>query len=428
MLPNVWKLFNLRTNPYFQDTLRGEERDGYPLSLFVGREAEVQRLLRGIGSGTSSRQLIAGPPGYGKTTLAQKVKEEAGRSGFLTHPSSVPVGTGDSAAALLMRVLGHVHEAILARYGDQAGEHEAMIEARHMVRAFRVRGHSGGASAFGFGAQYGSAESHVPPVSDAPFARVPGLLEELAYWSSRELGAAGVVVHLNNLENLTGQGDLDHAATTLRDLRDVLLQHRLHWLVVGTADVLEAVIQRYPQVASIFSPPEPLRPLSAQEFLHLLEQRFVHLRLEEDRPVHPPVSPEATAEVYALYQGDLRGTLRALQEAAEALAGYGEQSAVEPLGFQEVVATLQPRYAAQLGALSIPMQEQLRALAPLQDQTFTQKELEGLWGVSRARVSQILLTLRQRELVHEVRAAGVQNNYRLAGLARVILADNLLKE
>jgi hypothetical protein len=67
-LPNLWGLYNLRSSPFFQATLRADS-DATPLHLFVGRQLERQLLLTTIGSSASSRQAVAGRPGIGKTTL-----------------------------------------------------------------------------------------------------------------------------------------------------------------------------------------------------------------------------------------------------------------------------------------------------------------------------------------------------------------------
>jgi hypothetical protein len=53
-LPNLWGLYNLRSSPFFQATLRADSQ-AMPLSLFVGRQRERQLLLTTIGSSPSSR-------------------------------------------------------------------------------------------------------------------------------------------------------------------------------------------------------------------------------------------------------------------------------------------------------------------------------------------------------------------------------------
>ena len=63
-LPNLWRLYNLRSSPFFQATLR-QDSEATPLSLFVGRQNERQRLLTSIGGSRSSRQAVAGRPGIG---------------------------------------------------------------------------------------------------------------------------------------------------------------------------------------------------------------------------------------------------------------------------------------------------------------------------------------------------------------------------
>ena len=75
-LPNLWGLYNLRSSPFFQATLRADSQ-ATPLRLFVGRQRERQLLLTTIGSSPSSRQAVAGRPGIGKTTLVQTVKADA---------------------------------------------------------------------------------------------------------------------------------------------------------------------------------------------------------------------------------------------------------------------------------------------------------------------------------------------------------------
>jgi hypothetical protein len=91
-LPNLWGLHNLRSSPFFQATLTpGSEVT--PLTLFIGRERERDRLLRGIGGSRSSRQAVAGRPGIGKTTLVQAVKADAMEAGYWASADIIPLCT-----------------------------------------------------------------------------------------------------------------------------------------------------------------------------------------------------------------------------------------------------------------------------------------------------------------------------------------------
>src|SRR6188768_3456188 len=94
-LPNSWNLFNLQESPYFQDTL-GDLGTRFPLSLFVGRDGETNRLLAAIGGASSSRQAIGGQPGIGKTTLAQLVKATAVEHGYWATNEHLPFYPDDT--------------------------------------------------------------------------------------------------------------------------------------------------------------------------------------------------------------------------------------------------------------------------------------------------------------------------------------------
>ncbi len=431
-LRNVWQLYNLSESPFFQDTLRTSPGARYPLSLFVGREHEADRLLGGIGSAPSSRQVIQGAPGVGKTTLVQHVKEQAARAGVLSAPDPVSVGHADSSETVYVRVLSSVYEAILANGDFTTKTLEPLETARQLVRAFRVRSVGANVSLPGLGGVGGSTgKQYVTPSTVQPSVVVPGLLRQLVEVAREHLGAEGVLVHLNNLENLTDE-DAAHAAAIVRDLRDAcLLAEGYHWLLVGTTEAMRTVVAAQPQVRSVFAVPQPLAPLAPEQLHALLARRYEHLRLDLKRPARAPAEPAAVADLYALFRGDLRGTFRALDEAAHELVGYGPRDADAPMSVADVRAVLRHRYAEELAA-SLPesLADYLRRLAERgAGTTFTQKDLVDAWRVTQPAVSQTLGALQHHGYVAEVErreAAGrgrPQTVYALTGSARLVFDD-----
>ena len=107
-LPNLWGLYNLRSSPFFQATLRADSQ-ATPLRLFVGRQQERQLLLTTIGSSPSSRQAVAGRPGIGKTTLVQTVKADAQAGGYWSSDEIIPISAkGRQRTALGSAALGRL--------------------------------------------------------------------------------------------------------------------------------------------------------------------------------------------------------------------------------------------------------------------------------------------------------------------------------
>lgn len=423
-LPNVWNLLNLQANPFFQDTLHPGEPAVYPLSLFVGRERALRRLLAGIGGGTSSRQVIAGLPGVGKTTLAQRVKAEAVEAGYVAYPSVVSLLAEDTTETLLVRILANVYEATLATLGEEVAEADAMVEARHVVQAFRYTSRQAGGGILGGSVSYGSARTFVPPVVFDALGAVGRLLVEIERLACYEHVRRGIVVHLNNLENLVAERDYRHAAILLRNIRDIFLLNNYHWVVVGSTEALEGTLLVHPQVSSVFPTPEPLEPLTEEEFLALLRRRYEYLALRKDQAVRPPVTDEAALDVYRMFSGDLRGTLRALQEGTEALIGYGEASPVAPIDTEALLGVLGPRYRAAFegrkGA-SERLIEQFDLLNRFQNREFTKSELQELWDVSVGRVSQILLPLIDDGYIVRSGRRGREHLFRLTGAGHLVL-------
>ena len=418
-LGNLWHLFNLRESPYFQQDLQASGKARYPIELFVGREAEAERLLAVIGGASSSRQTVEGLPGFGKTTLAQYVKGKAAAAGYLSYPDPVSAAGADTADTLLARLLSYVYDAIASQVDHPIQQEPIIDEARRLVLDTRVRDVKVAASVAGFGFD---REVNVR-TERAPFysglLTIPPLLRDLSS-TVREHGFDGIVVHLNNLENLVTDAQRARAGAVMRDLRDIFLLDGYHFLLVGTPDAVREIVSPHAQLRSVFGIGRALEPLPADAFQGLLARRYTHLRLDVRQEVRPPVAHEATRELYEAFRGDLRGTLRALDAAAHELIGLTDPPGA-PIEMPQLMAVLRPMLAAEAAAaLSATLLEYFHALKEL-DRLFTQKDLMDRWGLSQGAVSQHLRELQRLGYVQEERREGRLVLYSLTGPSRLVL-------
>jgi hypothetical protein len=422
-LPTPWNVYNLSGSPFFQEALESSEQTPRPLTLFVGRTPELQRLLTAIHSAgaNSTRQAIAGAPGVGKTTLVTELKALASHEGYLTTDALVPILASDTAASLFGRILGALFDTIIANR-PMAINDPALRDAQVLVRATRLGMGGGGISFMGVGANVSSATTVLTP-SDMMIDG-PRVVRDLARFVLAS-GARGVILHLNNLENLS-ESAAAQAASIIRDLRDpLLMQNGLHFVIVGTTDSVTTVVNTHQQVrttVSILSLP----PLGIADVHAILAARYAHLRLDPSRPVLAPVEDTAVVLLYELFRGDLRGLLKALDDGVTPLLGLvGATSGSEAnaVSAAELRKTLQARYAAELS-------EQVELVRLTQLTTWgkhdpssvqTQKTLQGLWKLKQSAVSNAVTALIGLGYVVALPRSGIdQTQYVLTGVSRLI--------
>jgi hypothetical protein len=423
-LPTPWNLFNLSGSPYFQEALESGDQTPRPLSLFVGRQVELDRLRTTIRSagGNSTRQAIAGAPGVGKTTLVKELKALALADGYLTTDALVPIFGTDTADSVFGRVLGALYDTIIANR-PQAIDNPALRDAQVLVRATRLSTGGGGLSVLGVGGNLTKGTTVLHPGD--MMIDGPRVVRDLSRFV-QESDARGVLLHLNNMENLT-EADAQHAANLLRDLRDPLfLQNGLHFVLVGTTDAVTTVVQTHQQVRNTVSILR-LDPLSIADVHAMLAARYAHLQLDADRPALSPVEPAAVDVLNTLFQGDLRGLLKALEDGVEPLLGLsiGDGGAMsQPVTIDALRITLQSRYAAELSAHVEPARFEQLTMWGQQDPTrvHTQKSLKNLWKLkSQSGVSYAVTALvAQGYVVPLPRAGSDPIQYVLSGVSRLI--------
>lgn len=419
-LPTPWNVYNVVRSPFFQQPLESGEQTPRPLSLFVGRGAEIERLRGTIhGAGDNATvQAIAGAPGVGKTTLVKELKALALGDGYLTTDSYVAMQPNDAPGDVFGRVLGALYDTVIANR-PQSGDNPAMADARLLVRATRLA--SGGFSLpipgiGGVGVSRGTSAILPKDI----LIDGPRIMRDLVRMI-RSSDARGALLHIDNLENLS-ESDAERAAETLRALRDVMLLHNgLHYIIAGTVDAVNAAINTHAQVRSVVSI-LVLESLTIDDVHELLQVRYEHLRADSSRPAIPPVSEAAVATLYDFFRGDLRGLLKALEDGVAPLIGM-EGAKVRPLRIDELRPVLQQRYGTELAALSEPSRlAQLTAWGTTDPQSVqTQRSLAALWRLSQGRVSAALAYLiRQGYVIALPRAGASPIQYVLSGVARLI--------
>ena len=423
-LPNHWAVFNLRSTPFFQDTLRpGDER--FPVeSLFVGRRREADRVLRVIGSGNSSRQAIPGEPGVGKTSLVQYIKSRTEGDGYIAASDPISLLGDDTADRLMMRILRYVHDAVLLSPTTAAiAKSEPMQQARQLVNAFRSSSRGASLTVLGFGGGVQTGTAYEQGVFLTPAAIVPGILDQLIR-TAREAGCdlRGVLLHVNNLENLS-EAQAEQAGLVLRDIRDILLIDGYHTLLVGTPESIRATITPHAQLRSVFQQMEPIGAMGFEDLQALLRTRYHYLRLDRNADAREPITAEALEELHEIFGGDLRGLFLACDQAAAELVGYLGRDAATPMTGRDIRTTVGGGYRTEMRSrVGETNAEYLESLVGLREEVLTQRALQEHWRVSQGMVSRVVADLQQYGYLRGVGRAGDRRiRYELTGAARLIL-------
>lgn len=408
-----WTPYGLRDDPFFQAPLQAGAEGGAArsMTLFVGRDEELRILASQVVGATSSRAIVEGVAGVGKTTFVNRFKTELARHGVLTHAEPVRVTPGMSPREFVGEVL------------------KALLQMHAMLQAATAAGPGGGVlrRAVRRGTQV--VQDEIGLTDDAAFWRrisrlIAGedsvaiglsLFDELAEALRRLTGGEGrrVLVHVNNLETLS-QDNGSQAARLMQNVRDVFLADWGHWLFVGTTGMADTIFRATPQVSSIIGAETRLAPLAPPEVAELIRRRYQHLHLgDRVAALTPPIEPDVGAALYARYRGHLRAFLmlasRAVQRRAIAAPGV-------PLTADDVLQVMAPRHWETLSArLGTADTEHLRAIVGGRpsDTEFRVADVTRATAITQASASKLVDRLERAGIILQTRTEGRSTYYQV---------------
>jgi hypothetical protein len=421
-IATLWTPYGLRGDPYFREALEPSKGNEAlrPASLLVGRVSEIRQLRAIIENSATSRSVIQGEAGVGKTSFVNALKTHLQSAYVLTHADPIRVQRGMSAGSFIAEVLKvllqirateQVQTGTVAKVRRRVSAGLRDSEGMFWTRLGRI---INGEDHTGIGVTAGVVGMRGQRARIAAEARDLSLFDELKNalrWLAHD-GTRRIVLHVNNMENL-GPDAAMAAADLMLSLRDAFQFDHAHWLFVGTTDIEARLFRVHQQVSQIIDRPVTLDALTPSEVAELLARRYAHLRLGIHQT--PPIPPAVAAVLYERFAGELRGFLGLLSAAVRA---WAPRNAGLPMSLRAVIDTMGPTTRAVLVA-TIGENDAARLDAIVTGQAFDAEfrvtEVKERCAMTQAGASKLIQRLAAAGVIRPTRRDGKSAYYTLAG-------------
>lgn len=383
----VWPKYGLRESPY--STLPVRLVGILPIQkVFCGRKEEVTLLKKTIYSQNSSRNLIVGDFGVGKTTfvnfirwgLAMKKGEE---SRFLTTNAEIKVLPEWTAIDFLLATLSSIYtSSIVFDWEGKGLKLKSLDKIKEYVSVCKQKTIQGTVWVVGGG--YGETQSN-------PIQLSPEILENLLQNVCQEMQEKGkqIIIPYDNLENV----DVGTLAKFLRSIRDYLQIEGLHTIFLGPPETISA-LESFGQVHSVFSRPIILKPLLPENVLEILAKRCEALKIEQGNYLKP-YDDETILSLYNKLNHNIRFTFKVLEDATL----NSEKRVPCQICMRDIVAVQERERKEIMSSLT---ETQLKIVSSLLEvPKLSQKELSSRTGIGITNLTTPVRELEKRGLVVE---------------------------
>ena len=303
---NLWELYGLKTNPFFSDPLLIFGGDIDLRVGFVGREEERKRLKNIIYSNKSSRILVSGDVGVGKTTFVNYVRALASQDKFFTTLKEIAVQPEWNGVDFILNTLSAIYYTIKLRNDITTSiiDKDLFRKLELLVDIVESRDKN-----FSFNLGMVGVGGGVNTNINMPATNIHALqlfFEDIVK-EIKKSSFKGIILHYNNLEVF----EVNRLYTLFQSIRDFIQTKEVHFIFIGDLAVPQ-VISQIKRVNSVMSDtPIILGNLSIKEIKQLLDTRIQLLASPYLTPIKP-YEDEVISRLYELYEGNIRFILHSL--------------------------------------------------------------------------------------------------------------------
>lgn len=383
----VWPKYGLRESPYSTSPLRLVGI--LPIQkVFCGRKEEVDSLKKTIYSSNSTRDLIVGDIGVGKTTFINFVRwdlaiRKGSSSKFLTTNAEIKVQPDWGAIDFLLSTLSSIYtSSIVFDWVGNGIKIKSLNKIKDYVSVSKQKTIQGTVWIIGGG--YGESKNN-------PVQFSAEILESLLQEVCREIQDMGkqIIIPYDNLENI----DYEKLGSIFRSIRDYLQIEGLHTIFIGTPETISS-LESFGQVHSIFNRPTILKSLSEEDVLEILAKRCEVLKSENGNYLKP-YEDRTVTELYNKLNKNIRFTFKVFEDATL----HSEKKAPCQITIGDIVAVQEKEKKEIMSSLTETQLKIISAL--LTTPILNQKELSTITGIGITNLTTPVRELSKRGLIIE---------------------------
>lgn len=321
-MPQInWQQFGLKKDPY--DTCALVEGGELPIEqAFIGRENEKEFLNSTFDSTERLAIAICGDVGVGKTSLTNFHKfiwKYKTPKLFFSFRREIEANKELlNKRSFLIEIIGSVLREIKLLQPELL-KHELLVKLNQIVDITQIINISTGASAYGFGVDFGREKIQSQPIQLSNAILEEYFVSLINFIKNNEINGlkySGLIVHINNFDVVLSDNLGDKAVINFfNEIRDIIQIPDTYFIFLGPKDFFENIIVSQKRVKSVFiQTPLLLTPLSKTEIISAFEKRMNILKSPHIKEYIKPFDNKVLCKLYDIYNGDIRSIMSALHD------------------------------------------------------------------------------------------------------------------